>query len=188
MDISLDESIRRNRRHHSHGSKDTRFDRRRQYPRMSSRSRNDEQVFSVRRDGHRQVDRRHPRARHSERHVSQGQVSTRIRITNLHYDVSESDLLELFSEVAPAPGSMQVKLDYDFSGRSNGSATVTVSGMSTAIAIQNQFDNVPLDGMPMRIEILPSKQVTNGGKKDKPDSGRLAKDLDAEMDAYMMHK
>lgn len=115
-------------------------------------------------------------------------MSTCIRITNLHYDVSESDLLELFSEVTTAPGSMQIKIDYDFSGRSNGSATITVPGMTTAIAIQNQFDNVPLDGMPMRIDILPSKPATNSIRSNKSSSDRLAKDLDAEMDAYMMHK
>lgn len=188
MDLSLDESIRRSKRNHPHRPKNTRFDRDRQYPGTNNRTRNDDQVFKVRRDRHRQVDRRDPRPRRDERYVGRSQVSTRLRITNLHYDVNESDLLELFSEMASAPGSIQVKLDYDFSGRSNGSATATVSGMTTAIAIQNQFDNVPLDGMPMRIEILPSKHITTSGRMDKSESERSAKDLDAEMDAYMMHK
>ena len=115
-------------------------------------------------------------------------MGTRLRITNLHYDVSESDLLELFSDAAAGSDSIQIKIDYDFSGRSNGSATAIVPGMATAIAIQNQFDNVPLDGMPMRIEILPPKQAAGDNRAEKSRSERSAKELDDEMDAYMMQK
>ena len=120
--------------------------------------------------------------------LSRRHANACIKVTNLHYDVDESDLLELFSEVASTPNSVQVKIDYDFSGRSNGSAIITVPGISTAIAIQNRFDNVPLDGMPMRIEILSTKSTNDTAEWMGRDRSIQPEDLDAEIDAYMMRR
>ena len=184
MDIPLDESIRRSRSHR-HKASNPRFGRDRPSSRPSSRYSNSDISF---RNRARSTERIHVGSGRKGRVVSRGQANACIKVTNLHYDVDESDLLELFSEVTSAPNSVQVKIDYDFSGRSNGTAIVTVPGMSAAIAIQNRFDNVPLDGMPMRIEILPSKPANDSDRMGRHGSGRSTRSLDAELDAYMMRK
>jgi THO complex subunit 4 len=103
-------------------------------------------------------------------------------------------------------------MDYDRSGRSNGSAAVHFAGRTDAIAAAERFHNVPLDGLPMRITLidLPRRPVGpraeaserherwghdmyDGAAARKDSRAARADRVDAEMldhdlDAYMMQK
>ena len=48
----------------------------------------------------------------------------------------------------------KVQLDYDRSGRSNGTATIFFATRTDAVAASDRFHNIPLDGLPMRITVV----------------------------------
>lgn len=89
----------------------------------------------------------------SQRNSGTSSTSTRgsfIQVENLHYDVTENDLKELFSTVADVS---QAKLVFDASGRSTGVATIKYGSLSDAETAIKKYNNVELDGQPMRIEL-----------------------------------
>lgn len=64
---------------------------------------------------------------------------------------------------------------YDRAGRSEGRAEVSFEGRLEAQMAQDTFQNVPLDGMPMRIELTPlhsSNSRTFAGGNPRQDYGR----------------
>ncbi|KAG2609848.1 THO complex subunit 4B-like isoform X2 [Panicum virgatum] len=76
---------------------------------------------------------------------------TKLYISNLDYGVSNDDIKELFSDV----GDIQrYSINYDRSGRSKGTAEVVFSRRSDALAALKRYNNVQLDGKPMKIEII----------------------------------
>lgn len=97
-----------------------------------------------------------------------------IRINNLHYEVSEKDLKELFESIGPVHTAV---IDYDRAGRSNGSATVHFLQRNDAYRARERFQNVPLDGKAMQIEIMRAHP-----QRDR----RMSMELDNELDHYMM--
>lgn len=130
-----------------------------------------------------------------------------LHVSNLHYNVTEEDLHELFSTSGTI---LNVDLQYDRSGRSNGLAQVVFASRRDALAAIDRFHGVPLDGQPMVVEpagqqprgtFAPVRRVfvnkddgfnTNRPTMSSRNSGfsrsspTSMKDLDDELDAYMM--
>ncbi|KAL1922182.1 uncharacterized protein VTP21DRAFT_9721 [Calcarisporiella thermophila] len=86
---------------------------------------------------------------------------SKIVISNLHFDVTETDLKELFStQIGPL---RKVNLNYDQNGRSKGTASVVFQRAGDAAKAFDKFHNVTLDGRPMKIEMVlnPGSAVMN---------------------------
>ncbi|KAI8098347.1 uncharacterized protein B0P05DRAFT_576675 [Gilbertella persicaria] len=136
---------------------------------------------------------------------SQHTRGVEISIENLHYDVTEKDVEELFSTVGQV---LKAHITFDASGRSTGNARVKYSSMSDAEKAVSKYNNVELDGQTMRIEIKEyTERRHHGGRSSNSHSSRFgrkntrherrdthrserrkektAEDLDKEMDSYM---
>ncbi|CAA7389650.1 unnamed protein product [Spirodela intermedia] len=100
--------------------------------------------------------------------VSAIETGTKLYISNLDYGVSNDDIKELFSEVGDLK---RFSIHYDRSGRSKGTAEVVFSRRADAVAAVKRYNNVQLDGKPMKIDIvgtnvmtpaIPVPQISNG--------------------------
>ncbi|RYP68905.1 hypothetical protein DL770_008363 [Monosporascus sp. CRB-9-2] len=83
-----------------------------------------------------------------ERHEERG---TKIRVENLHYELTEDDLDGLFNKIGPV-----VKLDllYDRAGRSEGTAFVTYDHREDALEAIREFNGANAKGQPIRLSLV----------------------------------
>ncbi|KAL2868194.1 putative RNA binding protein [Aspergillus lucknowensis] len=86
-------------------------------------------------------------------------AGTRLRIENLHYDITENDLEELFRRIGSVSN---VTLVYDRAGRSEGVAYVTYNRYSDAKTAIAEFDGANAKGQPIRISI-----TSSGPRRDR---------------------
>ncbi|KAJ8662203.1 hypothetical protein O0I10_001896 [Lichtheimia ornata] len=150
--------------------------------------------------GSRQQDRNAPSSQPAAR-----TSRTNLIVSNLHYNVTESDLYELFGQMGPVKRAF---LHLGPSGGSAGVADIVFSYPPDAERALASYNNVELDGRPMRIAFatLPgvAQQQQSGGPmrrpmrgSNRPQRGRggnrrrenrpkpSEEELDAEMDSYM---
>ncbi|CAH1392340.1 unnamed protein product [Nezara viridula] len=85
----------------------------------------------------------------------QVQGESKLFIYNLHSDVSNNDLKELFSVLGTVK---EVTVHYDRLGRSTGSADLVYEKRSNALRAIREYNGMPLDGLQMKIELLRSAE------------------------------
>lgn len=76
---------------------------------------------------------------------------TKIYVSNLDVGVTNEDIRELFSELGEL---VRYAIHYDKNGRPSGSAEVVFARRSDAFQALKRYNNVQLDGKPMKIEIV----------------------------------
>ncbi|KAL6959589.1 hypothetical protein U1Q18_039742 [Sarracenia purpurea var. burkii] len=76
---------------------------------------------------------------------------TKLYVSNLDVGVTNEDIRELFSENGELK---RYAIHYDKNGRSSGSAEVVFTRRSDAFQALKRYNNVQLDGRPMKIEII----------------------------------
>ncbi|KAD7480082.1 hypothetical protein E3N88_03218 [Mikania micrantha] len=79
------------------------------------------------------------------------EAETKLYISNLDYDVSNEDIRVLFSDVGELK---HYSIHYDRSGRSKGTAEVVYMLRSDAMAAMKRYNNVLLDGKPLKLELV----------------------------------
>ncbi|XP_009596833.1 THO complex subunit 4D-like [Nicotiana tomentosiformis] len=84
--------------------------------------------------------------------ISSGLESgTKVYVSNLDVGVTNSDIRELFSEIGEL---IRYAIHYDKNGRPSGAAEVVFARRSDAYQAHKRYNNVQLDGKPMKIEVV----------------------------------
>ncbi|KAI1002447.1 hypothetical protein K3495_g5755 [Podosphaera aphanis] len=79
--------------------------------------------------------------------------SAKLRVENLHYDLTEEDLDDLFNRIGPV---LSLSLVYDRAGRSEGIAYVTYESSYHAKKAIREFDGANAKGQPIHLISIPS--------------------------------
>lgn len=123
---------------------------------------------------------------------------SKILISNLAYKVTSKDLKDLFKDIGPVKSSA---INFLPNGKSKGTGQVAFVRSNDAKRAFNKYNNVELDGRPMKIEMVLSASAALNSLRNKNNirnrSGRMRRrrnrneplktqeELDAEMDSYM---
>ncbi|EME44842.1 hypothetical protein DOTSEDRAFT_70785 [Dothistroma septosporum NZE10] len=105
-------------------------------------------------DRHDRRDRRAP-APYDDRPSRHGGLpgGTKIRVDNLHYELTEEDLRDLFERIGP---TTSVRLLYDRADRSLGTAYVIYEDPRDARQAVDDFNGQMANGQPIRLQLMPS--------------------------------
>ncbi|KAK8155730.1 hypothetical protein IWX90DRAFT_46421 [Phyllosticta citrichinensis] len=76
----------------------------------------------------------------------------KIRVENLHYELTEDDIYELFERIGPVENA---RLMYDRHDRSEGVAYVTYRTLADARVACREYDGANAHGQPIRLSIVP---------------------------------
>ncbi|PVH78836.1 RNA-binding domain-containing protein [Cadophora sp. DSE1049] len=95
-------------------------------------------------------------------------ASSKLRVENIHYDLTEDDLDDLFNRIGPV---LKLSLTYDRAGRSEGVAYVTYESAQDAKAAVREFDGANAKGQPIRLIPIPSGP--SSGRRAPPPSRSL---------------
>ncbi|KAI0152556.1 RNA-binding domain-containing protein [Hypoxylon sp. NC0597] len=102
------------------------------------------------------------RPRNSRRRPSpdrfQDTRGTKVKVENLHYELTEEDLDGLFAKIAPV---LKLDLLYDRAGRSEGIAFVTYEDRNDALEAIREYDGANAKGQPIRLSIVSSAPRRN---------------------------
>ncbi|KAJ2904712.1 THO complex subunit 4A [Zalerion maritima] len=98
----------------------------------------------------RRSNNRHQRESPETRSEPQG---AKLRVDNVHYELTENDLEELFNRIGRVS---KVDLKYDRAGRSEGTAFVIYESRDDAREAIRQFDGANANGQPIRLTLIPS--------------------------------
>ncbi|KAJ6487783.1 hypothetical protein C8R45DRAFT_256549 [Mycena sanguinolenta] len=84
--------------------------------------------------------------------------STKLIVTNLHYEITPKDLTAIFGQIGTLVSEPQIR--YDRSGRSSGTAIVAFETLAEATRAKNQYDGILAKGQPMSIafDVTPPRQ------------------------------
>ncbi|KAM3586330.1 hypothetical protein VKS41_002852 [Umbelopsis sp. WA50703] len=136
--------------------------------------------------------------------------SNHLIVSNLHYQVSEKDLYDLFGQIGRVKKAF---IHLGPTGKSTGVADIIYDGPRDAEKALNTYNNIELDQRPMRITYSTSPAVLTaiaqtrlqpraargsntrgarggrggrgGGRKSTAQPKKSQEELDAEMDNYM---
>ncbi|KAF3164548.1 hypothetical protein TWF788_001149 [Orbilia oligospora] len=86
--------------------------------------------------------------------------SSKIRVENLHYDLGEADLRDVFSRVGDI---RRIDIIYDKAGRSEGIANIIYATADEAILAVDQFDGANAKGQPIRVRLASQHERGPGG-------------------------
>lgn len=116
--------------------------------------------------------------------VKQQPIPAQLHIENLHFKVSEKDMKELFSEFGKVS---RIALHFDRDGKPQGTCDINYVNRSDAIRALKRYNDVPLDGRPMKIKIIGDipkqtnspvqKRITNAPRKNLLASLKAKKSL-----------
>lgn len=101
---------------------------------------------------------------------------SKITISNLHHEVNNNDIYELFCSIGPIVRALIV---YDRDGNHSGRGEVTYECMDHAIEAIKRYNGVPLDNRPLEIALSDDSSVPVGRG-----AGRRFGAHDYENDAY----
>ncbi|OTA93790.1 hypothetical protein M434DRAFT_72478, partial [Hypoxylon sp. CO27-5] len=83
---------------------------------------------------------------------------TKVKVENLHYELTEEDLEGLFAKIGTV---LKLELLYDRAGRSEGIAFVTYENRNDALEAIRQYDDANAKGQPIRLSIVSSAPRRN---------------------------
>lgn len=89
-------------------------------------------------------------------------LGTKLFVSNLDWKVTKDDIGELFETVGPLASH---DVHYDASGRSVGTAEAVFRSRTDAERAHQQYNNVELDGQPMKIELIEKYVATASGSR-----------------------
>ncbi|PGH13530.1 hypothetical protein AJ80_06280 [Polytolypa hystricis UAMH7299] len=97
-------------------------------------------------------------------------TGAKIRVTNLHYDLTENDLEDLFTRIGPVTA---LSLRYDRAGRSEGVAFVTYKRLADAQTAIREFDGANAKGQPIQLTLVASGKRNPFDYAEKPKGSSL---------------